>query len=90
MFSSRFNQNKYYSNSEKMRKIAKESMDKYIRSLDEKYKKHQQVSLIKKCNCTCTCNNKKDDSKVATMIGILPFVIFGWGVYQLSKNIFYK
>jgi hypothetical protein len=75
----------------------KESMDKYIQSLDKKYK--TSFPIIKNCNCNCSCNcscncncntNKNSDSKTATVINFLPFIIFGWGVYQLSKGIFTK
>ena len=104
MFSSIFYQNRF-SNSEKMRKIMKESMDKYIQSLDEKYKtsfpiiKNCNFNRSCNCNCNCSCNcncncnyntNKNGDSKTATVINFLPFIIFGWGVYQLSKGIFTK
>jgi hypothetical protein len=96
MFSSIFYQNKY-PHSEKMKKIMKESMDKYIRSLDEKYKRTQTLPLVKNgilnVNNTNNSNieNKKIyDSATTTMIGILPFIVFGLGVYQLSKGIFFK
>jgi hypothetical protein len=97
MFSSVFYQNKFQ-NSEKMKKIVKESMDKYIRSLEEKYKRSQTLPLIKNGILNINDNNdnnnienkKNYESATANMIGILPFLIFGWGVYQLSKSLFSK
>jgi hypothetical protein len=78
MFSTTFNKKKF-PNDEKIRKIMKDSMDKYIRGLDEKYK-------------TPIKNNfdKKDNSNVASLISFVPFIIFGLGFYQLYKGFFIK
>lgn len=82
MFSSIFYK-RTFPNDEKIRKIMKESMDKYIRSLDYKYK---SLPLIKYDFNT----EKNNNARPANMISFLPFIIFGWGVYQLSKGIFIK
>jgi hypothetical protein len=74
MFSSIFYKNKF-PNDEKMKKIMKESMDKYIHSLDEKYKNSQKTN-----------SNEQNNTNAASLINFFPFIIFGLGVYHLYKG----
>lgn len=73
---------KQYPNSATMRKIMKESIDKYIHKVEEKYKNLYPV--IK----NSYCNNANAANISATIYRFLPFVIFGLGFYQLSKGVF--
>ena len=84
MFSSIFYKNKF-PNSEKMRKIMKESTDKYIRKLDEQYKK--PIIVIKYGDNEENKSNIVDPAKIYYFF---PALIFGFGVYQLSKFLFSK
>jgi hypothetical protein len=85
MFSSIFYKNKF-SNSEKMRKIVKESMDKYIRKLNEQYKK--PTILVKYEDYEEA--NKSNIVVPAKIFDFFPVLILGFGVYQLSKFLFSK
>jgi len=78
MFSGIFN-NKRYPNDEKMRKIMKESMDKYIRGLDEKYKIPLKINT-----------DKQNTNTTVSIISLFPFIIFGLGFYQFYKGVFIK
>jgi hypothetical protein len=80
MFSSIFYK-RTFSNDEKMRKIMKDSMGKYIRSLDEKCKNPIKINL-----------NEENNSNVLSLTSFTPFIIFGIGVgfYQLYKGFFIK
>ena len=73
---------KQYPNSATMRKIMKESIDKYIHKVEEKYKNLYPV--IK----NSYCNNANAATIGTTIDRFLPFVIFGLGFYQLSKDVF--
>jgi hypothetical protein len=81
MFSSIFYQNKY-PNSVAMRKIMKDSIDKYIHKVEEKYK--YLYPLIK----NRYCNNANTTTIGTTISTFLPFFIFGLNFYQSSKGIF--
>ena len=81
---------KQYPNSATMRKIMKESIDKYIHKVEEKYKNLYPVIKNSYCN---NANITTISANISTTIGttidrFLPFVIFGLGFYKLSKNIF--
>ena len=78
MFSGAFCKNKF-SNNEKMRKIMKESMDKYNRGLDEKYKIPLKINT-----------DIKIENANVSIISLFPFIIFGLGVYQFYKGVFIK
>lgn len=79
MFSSIFYQNKIkFPNEDKMKKLMKESIDKYIQSLDKKYKTPLKINT----------DIKIESENVSSIINLFPFIIFGWGVYQLSKGVF--
>ena len=70
-----------FPNEEKMTKLMKESICK----LDEKYKNPLKKNTNKGIEI-----NKYDNYKTVSIIGILPFIFFGWGFYQLSKTAFFK
>ncbi len=77
---------KQYPNSATMRKIMKESINKYIHKIEEKYKNLYPVIKNSYCN---NANAANISTTIDTIIGrFLPFVIFGLGFYKLSKNIF--
>jgi len=59
----------------------KDSMDKYIRTLDEKYNSPIKNNL-----------NEENKSNLVSLINFAPFIIFGVGVgfYQLYKGFFIK
>jgi hypothetical protein len=61
-----------------MKKLMKESIDKYIQSLDKKYKTPLKINT----------DIKIENENVSSIINLFPFIIFGWGVYQLSKGVF--
>ena len=82
MFSSTIYQKQYCPNSATMRKIMKESIDKYIHKIEEKYKIFYPVIKIS------YYNNANAATISATIYTFLPFVIFGLGFYQLSKDVF--
>jgi len=79
MFSGTFSKTKF-PNDEKMRKIMKESMDKYIRGLDEKYKTPLKINT----------EIKIENTNVLLTTGLVSFIIFGLGVYQFYKGVFIK
>jgi hypothetical protein len=69
-----------------MRKIMKESIDKYIHKVEEKYKYLYPVIKNRYCN---NANTTTISTTIGTTIStFLPFVIFGLNFYQLSKGIF--
>jgi len=74
-----------FPNDEKVKKIMKESIDKTIRKLNEKNKKYKNINTKIE-----TKINKYNNCKTVYMITILPFIVFGWGFYHLSKSIFAK
>ena len=78
MFSSIFYK-KTFPNHEKMRKIMKESMDKYIRSLDEKHNNPKKINF-----------DEKNNTSLASPTIFFPFIIFGLGVYHFYKGFFIK
>ena len=73
---------KQYPNSATMRKIMKESINKYIHKVEEKYK---NLYPVIKNSC---CNNANAANISTTIDRFLKFFIFGFGFYKLSKNIF--
>jgi hypothetical protein len=92
MFSSIFYKNKLTNNKfyEDNKKYMKESMDKYIRSLDEKYKKNKISNLIN--NSLIKKNNEFTEYPVIIVnnslsrIFWLPiYIIYGFSFYQLSN-----
>uniref|UniRef100_A0A6C0HDD5 Uncharacterized protein n=1 Tax=viral metagenome TaxID=1070528 RepID=A0A6C0HDD5_9ZZZZ len=83
MFSSIFYQNKIkFPNEDKMKKLMKESMKKFIGTLDEKYKKPLENHKL-----NFEMNNNRSD---AIRIKFFPLIIFGVGFYQLCKGLFSK
>jgi len=57
----------------------KESMDKYIRSLEEKYKNTIKINF-----------EEKNNTSLASPLIFFPFIIFSLGVYELYKGFLIK
>jgi len=74
-----------FPNDEKVKKIMKESIDKTIRKLNEKNKKYKNIDSKIETNI-----NKYNNCKTVYVITILPFIVFGWRVYHLSKSEIFK
>jgi hypothetical protein len=75
-----------FPNQEKMKKIMKESIDRSIHKFTEKYK-NINTKIETKIE---TKINKYENHNSRHMITILPFIVFGWGFYHLSKSVFTK
>jgi len=89
MFSSIFYKNKLTNNKfyEDNKKYMKESMDKYIRSLDEKYKKDKISNIINKS--LMEKNNEYPviivNNSLSRIFWLPIYIIYGFSFYQLSN-----
>jgi hypothetical protein len=103
MFSGIFNK-KRFPYDEKIQKIMKESMDKYNRTLNERYKispayplgipfiinKDASYNALLKCEDLKIKTDEENTNITESLISIFPFVLFGIGIYQLCKGLFIK